>query len=270
MNTPGIPSSKKPAKKARKHPYNHVIFQAARRIPSTPGVATGLVEQARQHEIRRENCVADVLAHLYAMTAGGILSRKSPTRITVSRAAFQTVKASGVNQAAHLLPGQIRINGQLPADYIHAQAAAGAHLLDVAVALRLNSTFGLTEVLHRNFNYVDSRLERNGMVAAFESAAQFVVGKGLSSGGRKIDPSIVRRGYEIFVQGSAPAFEVTLQRLQTKVTDNLDREASREQLGIAETERDVAGRIVPEALHPTQIMMLEGAYDTQENAGQRG
>jgi hypothetical protein len=88
-------------------------------------------------------------------------------------------------QAAHLLPGQIKIDGAFPWLFLSGPAAR-----------RLESLFGHVEPLRADFNKADSAAEANGLTEAFANACrQVLTGKGEDGGGdrRAYDQDLATR-----------------------------------------------------------------------------
>ena len=128
------------------------------------GVST--VDLAIWHGRSRNSRVAEVLAFMLLIRAGGggglPLSRQPS--VICKGAEQQFFSASGENQAAHLLPGQIVIDGAMPWLYLQGEPAR-----------LLQNEFAYVEPIHANFNAADRIAERNGMTNAFADACRQVL-----------------------------------------------------------------------------------------------
>lgn len=124
------------------------------------------VELAIWHGRSRNSCVAKVLAYMLLIRADGRpglpLSRQPS--VICKGAEQQFFSASGENQAAHLLPGQIVIDGAMPWLYLQGEPAR-----------LLQNEFAYVEPIHANFNAADRIAERNGMTDAFADACRHVL-----------------------------------------------------------------------------------------------
>lgn len=122
--------------------------------------------RAIAHGCSRNSHVVKVLSYMALLRAEG---RAGPPlavqpSVACTAAVRQFFSASDGDQAAHLLPGQIRIDGQFP--WLYLQGAA---------ARQLENEFAYVEPMHANFNKADSAAEANGMADAFADACRHVL-----------------------------------------------------------------------------------------------
>lgn len=129
--------------------------------------ATGtLHENARDHEIARQNVIKEILAHIFLMSKFKIID----PILTVGKATSQYFWATGDNQAAHCAPGQI-YHSSVPIQRL----ITGSDELSV----ELDALFGKTTDQPAKFNKADSRAEENdGIRAAFGEACRKVAESG--------------------------------------------------------------------------------------------
>lgn len=124
------------------------------------------VELAIWHGRSRNSRVAKVLAYMLLIRAAGRpgLPLSLQPSVICKGAEQQFFSASGENQAAHLLPGQIVIDGAMPWLYLQGEPAR-----------LLQNEFAYVEPIHANFNAADRIAERNGMTDAFADACRHVL-----------------------------------------------------------------------------------------------
>lgn len=118
------------------------------------------------HGRSRNERVAKILTYMAMIRAPGRqgLPLSPQPLVTCQGASQQFFSASGDNEAAHLLPGQIMIDGAECWLYLQGEPAR-----------LLKNEFGYVEPIHANFNGADSAAERNGMVDAFAAACRAVL-----------------------------------------------------------------------------------------------
>jgi len=121
---------------------------------------------AMAHGASRNGHVAEVLCFVALLRdpARRVRPLLPLPAVTCTAAERQFFSASGDNEAAHLLPGQIKIDGMLPWLFLSGTAAR-----------RLESLFGHVEPLHADFNKADSAAEANGLTEAFAGACRHVL-----------------------------------------------------------------------------------------------
>jgi len=118
-------------------------------------------EIAAAHETNRQSTVKEIMVHIFFMSKFGKIE---PT-LTVEAAEAQYFYATGDDQAAHCVPGQVLY--------------AGAPIFTLitghdALELGLENLFGRTDGLHGRFNKADSRAEENGLRSAFADVCNAV------------------------------------------------------------------------------------------------
>jgi hypothetical protein len=127
---------------------------------------TSDTQTALWHGRSRNSHVAKVLAFMVLIRAPG---RPGPPLsaqplVTCKGAERQFFSASGDNEAAHLLPGQILIDSAFPWLYLQGEAAR-----------LLQNQFAYVEPIHANYNAADRAAERCGMIDAFAAACRAVL-----------------------------------------------------------------------------------------------
>jgi hypothetical protein len=209
----------------------------------------------------REESVAEVLCILYAMAAKKILLREPNLVISVGRAMRQGARSIGDNQAAHCIPGQILISDKEPSLLLReATSSTSSPDKRIMVALRLNGLFGFTQDLNRNFNYVDSRLEENGLRDAFRVACEFAIRTGLSeSYTAKIDRSAMLHSFRIYKEFRRERSEdrTPWELTYSCIAKKLSNKDSEQRLEILLEETKVAQDYLPEKLTRPGIRYME-------------
>jgi hypothetical protein len=123
-------------------------------------------DKAVWHGRSRNARLAKVLVYMAAIRMpgqGGLPLTPNPS-ITCRGAERQFFSASGENEAAHLLPGQILIDNTHPWLFLQGEPAR-----------LLQNEFAYVDPIHANYNAADRLAERNGMVDAFAAACRAVL-----------------------------------------------------------------------------------------------
>lgn len=158
--------------------------------------------RALGHGAARNGHVAEVLC-LMALIRDPARRRRPMSlqpAVTCTAAARQFFKAQNGEQAAHLLPGQLSVDGTFPWLFLAGPAAR-----------RLENLFAYVEPLHADYNKADSAAEANGLTGAFADACRHVlVGKG--------DPATdVAAAYErVWQPGARAAFAAAMVQKRSK------------------------------------------------------
>jgi hypothetical protein len=127
-------------------------------------------ERAVNHGLGRNRLVAETLCYMALIRDPARRTRPLLPKplVTCSAAVRQFFRAEDGEQAAHLLPGQILIDGALPWLYLKGPAAR-----------QLENQFGYVEPLGADYNKADSAAESNGLTEAFAAACrQVLIGNG--------------------------------------------------------------------------------------------
>jgi hypothetical protein len=158
--------------------------------PRRPGAPKdGDVVQAMGHARNRLLHACEAISLIAGLA---LLWRKSYTPVfTVKGAKLQDSTAPDGQQAAHLLPGQILIDGQTPWDL-----ASG----DTKVAA-WQARFMVTSAVPASFNKADSAAEANGLKEAFRAACERAWSYAIG-GGRDLTAI-----YETFLADADRAFQ---------------------------------------------------------------
>ena len=223
------------------------------------------------HAHGRNNRVAQVLCYLSLMRAAGRISTTSGV-MTVTKAVFQNYHGPSGTQAAHYLPGQLRIGRKLVSEYIN----------DRMTRLRLDGLFGDVHTLPPNFNKADSEAEKNGLRDAFAAACREVIHSGSAPRGGWIDRPGVQQAYEsVWVPLARSAFQRAIANKGTKYTTpplrygavgNVDykrilnlpeREAANEYETNIEAQRRILGRYTESLSTPLWKLLGDGVLELQ-------
>jgi hypothetical protein len=118
------------------------------------------------HGRSRNAHVAKVLTYMALIRVPGRpgLALSANPNVTCKGAERQFFSASGENEAAHLLPGQILIDNAFPWLYLQGEAAR-----------LMQNAFAYVEPIHANYNAADRLAERHGMIDAFAAACRAVL-----------------------------------------------------------------------------------------------
>ena len=159
------------------------------------------VNHALGHSTSRNNRVVDALCYFSLMSS----SRRDLVRlqVCVEAAARQLFRSTQGNQAAHYLPGQIRITTKFPWQYIS----------DKPTSTRLECLFGEVENLPANFNKADSAAEQKGLLETFRVVSEAVLHDPAPKGAMRINRQLVRNAYnDTWVKGASKAFLTALMQ----------------------------------------------------------
>jgi len=166
---------------------------------------------ARSHSQGRDRRVGQVMCYLSLMRSAGLIVNFATVTCTgAARQHFSSSRAQG-KQAAHYLPGQLRINGRYPWDFID----------DWRTAQELEGLFGDVEDLPADFNKADSAAEAyrsvEGLKQSFAQSCKIVVQDPQPTEGNRINRTLVRRAYNDWIARSGGAYRKALAQKQTKV-----------------------------------------------------
>jgi hypothetical protein len=159
-------------------------------------------EKAIWHGRSRNTRVAKVLVYMAAIRMPdrpGLPLTPNPS-VTCKGAEQQFFSASGENQAAHLLPGQILIDNTYPWLFLQGEPAR-----------RLQNEFAYVDPIHANYNAADRVAERNGMVDTFAAACRAVL---TSAGEAEIDVS--NAYHRVWVPGALAAIAAAERELRSE------------------------------------------------------
>lgn len=242
--------------------------------------------KAREHSIGRNRAVGHVLAIFSFLKTDGAIP--AGARVDWDRAHVQSIKGDVHSDAAHNLPCQIVINGQLPWNMSFGKDLAAKHLV-----AELRSLFGGTMVAPKVFNAADSISEKNCLRGGFTAACAHVLdmskpaapgpgvlkrGVGLNYGEieltrndtsslARIDVDVVVNAFQMWITLSRAAFEKAIAEVRAEgatsmgvdVTEDvlyiLDRYNSEAMTATAPT-RDFLGRMEQEFWRATSSPQL--------------
>lgn len=154
------------------------------------------------HGMARNERVAEMLCYMALIRDPARRSRSLPANpaVTCTAAIRQFFRATGGEQAAHLLPGQIRIGGVLP-----------WHLLMGPASRNVQLIFAYVDPLQANYNKADSAAEANGLTQAFAQACRHVLA-GQGDAAADIGEAFDR----IWVAGALVAFAAAEQQKRSR------------------------------------------------------
>lgn len=155
---------------------------------------------ARSHSLGRDRRVGQVMCYLSLMRSAGLIENSATVTCTKAiRQHYSASRAEG-KQAAHYLPGQLRINGRCPWDFIP----------DQGTARKLEGLFGDVENLPANFNKADSAAEAyqsvEGLKDSFAESCKIVVQSPHQAEENRISRTQVRRAYNDWIARSHRAY----------------------------------------------------------------
>jgi hypothetical protein len=225
------------------------------------------VQQALGHSNSRNNRVVDTLCHFSLMASAQRQLVSSP--VSVEKAARQLFRSTDGYQAAHYLPGQIKIANEFPWRLIS----------DRPTSVRLECLFGEVENLPANFNKADSAAEQKGLLETFREASQTVLHDVMPKGAVRINRDLVRRVYEdVWVKGANNAFFAALAQKEMKpgipdlekdeegnITNLAERSGSGSQWNY-EDQKDILNRYIetmrtaPDELRDGKMAAIEQAF----------
>lgn len=159
-------------------------------------------EQALWHGRSRNTRVAKVLVYMAAIRMPdrpGLPLTPNPS-VTCKGAEQQFFSASGDNQAAHLLPGQILIDNTYPWLFLQGEPAR-----------LLQNEFAYVDPIHANYNAADRLAERNGMIDAFAAACRAVL-----TGTGDAERDVSNAYHRAWVPGALAAIAAAENELRTE------------------------------------------------------
>lgn len=166
---------------------------------------------ARSHSLGRDRRVGQVMCYLSLMRSAGLVA--SSSLVTCTKAILQHYASSRAEgrQAAHFLPGQLKINGRNPWNFLQ----------DRRTAEGLKGLFGDVEDLPADFNKADSAAEAyrsvTGLKEAFAYSCRRVIQDPKPLQGRKINRALVRNAFTDWTNRSRAAYQKALGQKSTKV-----------------------------------------------------
>ena len=164
-------------------------------------------QQALNHGMGRNARVVKVLCYTSLLRSAGNIPMGSS--VNVSAAEFQNYKSTGGNQAAHYLPGQLKINGKNLSEWSSSQQGK----------TQISTMFADVEDLPADFNKADTQAEASGqnagLCAAFAAAVSHVVQ--CSQGVAAINRRVVAHAYDaIWINQARNACNLALSKKAEK------------------------------------------------------
>jgi hypothetical protein len=190
-----------------------------------PPRSYGSIEAVAEHAVEHARTRLLVACEAIAMIGGLALQWQKPysPRFSLKRAEIQDGTAGAGEQAAHVLPGQLLIDGKRPW-----ALARGDRMIAALVA-----RFEVTAAVPTPFNTADSAAERAGLKDAFREACARAWSR-VAAGERDLTPT-----YEEFLAAATRAFEAA----ELRKTDRRAA-ATRRGEGAASDERFVESLIL--------------------------
>ena len=164
-------------------------------------------EIAGAHEINRQSTVKEILLHVFFLSK----FNKIQPILTVEAAEAQYFYATGDDQAAHCVPGQVLFNNQ-PIQ----------HLITTnnELEISLENLFGRTDGLHGKFNKADSRAEENGLRSTLADVCNLVAQKAKYlkfQRAEQIFPTL-EQAFSTYKTRGVQAFNAAIARQQSMTT----------------------------------------------------
>lgn len=161
-------------------------------------------KRALNHGLARNGRVAEALCFMALIRDP--VRRKRPMlpvpNVSCTAAVRQFFRADDGEQAAHLLPGQISIDGVFPWLFLSGPAAR-----------QLENLFGYVEPLRADYNKADSAAEANGLTDAFAGAC-----RGVLTGKGEAAADIVAAYDQVWLPGALAAFAAAEAQKRSKPT----------------------------------------------------
>jgi hypothetical protein len=156
---------------------------------------TSDVARALGHSRSRNSRVVQAAAYFSLIRS--VAPNLAVAQVMIEAAKRQMFSSTDTFQAAHYLPGQLRIDDEFP--WIHVPGPTAR--------LRLEYLFADVEHLPASFNKADSAAEGKGLCEAFRQVGEIVLHDPQKPQQGKVNRSLVRRIYdEVWVPGAIQAF----------------------------------------------------------------
>lgn len=219
-------------------------------------------QQATSHVAGRNSRVIDVLCCLSMMASAsksgagsGRLAGIARAVLTCEGAVLQDFKATEPDEAAHFLPGQVRVNGLCPWDYLSRGQSR----------IFLMKRFAAVEIRDEYFNAADSAAERgpDGLKEVFAEACRTVIQDPAPGPGGTINRELVARIFDrLWVPRAAGAIAVACEQTLEDLTD--------ETLLCAPHAPDTPNSLQKywDALNPKQVKKLEEMFQILTFSGE--
>ncbi len=150
--------------------------------------------QALGHSNSRNGRVVQALSYFSLIRSSGHHTFGS---VAIEKAMRQFFSSESGNQAAHFLPGQIKIDTHLPWSYI----------CDANTGQRLEGLFADVENLPADFNKADSAAEQKGLREAFRMVSEVVLKQAGPQSRNRLNRELIRRVYDdVWVPRATKAF----------------------------------------------------------------
>jgi hypothetical protein len=162
-------------------------------------------QAALQHSTFRNDRVVRVLCFIDLLRGLGRI--RNTAKVDCIAAQRQHFSSTSGYQAAHYLPGQIRIDGSYPWNLIQ----------DARTRLQFEVLFADVEHLPADFNKADSAAESCGLKDAFARSCQAVVWRNVQRPAGELDRQAVREVYQqIWRPAAEQAFRVAMQQKHSR------------------------------------------------------
>jgi hypothetical protein len=190
-------------------------------------------EIAAIHETNRQSTVKEILVHIFFLSK----FNKIQPSLTVEAAESQYFYATGDDQAAHCVPGQVLFNGVTIQRLITTN--------DV-LELGLENLFGRTDGLHGKFNKADSRAEENGLRSTMADVCNFVALRAKNYRFQRAEQvfPIIDSAFGTYKARGVQAFNAAIAKQQSMTTP-LQGVTRPELIAILEAYRDQLSTAIP-------------------------
>lgn len=163
------------------------------------------VHAAIQHSTFRNDRVVRVLCFIGMLRRLGRI--RDAARVDCIAAQRQHFRSTSGYQAAHYLPGQIRIDGNYPWNLIQ----------DARTRLQFEILFADVEHLPANFNKADSAAEACGLKEAFARTGQRLIQRVVPRPDGGLDRQAVREVYQqVWRPAAVRAFQAAMQQKRSR------------------------------------------------------
>jgi hypothetical protein len=202
-----------------RNPVSDPALAALGKFQGTIDRNSNFRQQAFDHNLGRNVKVAKVLAFITLLRQGGVAlvgnvecAGDPPQNFSSSQSMTHVGQPAAPHQAAHFLPGRIRIGGR---DLWH-------FAIKPAARSAIEFLFAEVEHLPLPFNHADSAAEAkgqpSGLCAAFVRGCSTIIGStmpiNLPAG--KLNMTLLQAGYDAWHRNANPAFDNAIASKNTK------------------------------------------------------
>lgn len=180
----------------RLRPSDQAAVQAARFNQKVVERLVNPVAQALGHSNSRNSRVVQTLCYFSLMRNSGAHNYLTYS-VLIEKAARQFFNSTGGNEAAHYLPGQIRLNS----------AFAWTLIAHPTTSQRVECLFSDVENLPSDFNKADSAAEKQGLCESFRHISEVVLREASPRTPNHANRDLIRRLYnDVWIPQATNAF----------------------------------------------------------------